>query len=285
MKNKRLIKRRLNSVANIHQLTKTMEMVAAFKMKKAQAKALQGKSYSKMIYEMASDLSEAEKEKKHKFLKKYEKIEKRLVILISTNKGLCGGLNINLFRFLGEWMDDEKEIEFEFINLGKKGQSYLKKYGGEYLADFSDEAPWLKSAPAIINMAADKFISGKINEVWLVYNSFISALKYKPTKIRILPIEKLKREEEGDRFADYLIEPTVKAVLSALLPHYLEVQLKSAIYEAEASEYSARMMAMKNASENAENLIDDLKHEFNKVRQQAITSELADIITATMAVK
>jgi len=284
MKNKRALKRRLNSAGNIHQITKTMEMVAASKMKKAQAFAIQGKSYAKMIYEMASDLSEIDEKGAHKFLKSYEKVEKRLVILISTNKGLCGGLNINLFRYLANWMDED-EVVAEFINLGRKGSSFLRKSGKDFLADFSAEDPWIKSSAAVVNMAVEKFLKGEVNEVWLVYNSFISALKYVPTRVRILPIAQLEGEDDVNRFSGYLIEPSVDRVLEALLPHYLEIQLKSAIYEAEASEHSARMMAMKNASDNALTLIDSIKHEYNKVRQQEITTELADIVIATMAIK
>lgn len=283
MKNKRQIKRRLNSAGNIHQLTKTMEMVAASKMKRAQQLALSSRKYSEMIYEMATNLAFFG-EKESKLLKKSKKIEKRLAILISTNKGLCGGLNINLFRYFGEFLQKE-EGETQFINLGKKGQVFLRKYGKNLLADFSEEVPWINCSAAIIDLIVEKFLKGKADEVLVVFNSFLSALRYKPVKKRILPIEKLEKTDKEDRFINYIIEPSREKVLERLLPHYLEVVLKSAIYEAEAAEHSARMTAMKNASDNALSLMDNLRLEYNKIRQQSITLELADIITAKAAVK
>jgi len=284
MKNKRLLKRRLSSAKNIHKITKTMEMVAASKMRKAQELAVSGKNYAEMIYEMASDLADIDREGAHKFLKKYEKVDKALVIVVSTNKGLCGGLNVNLFRFLTGWMSELK-VDFEFINIGKKSQGFLRKYNDNFLADFSDEERWINTTGAIMDLATKKFLENEVQQVWICYSQFVSALKYEPGVIKLLPIEKLEGRDDENKFENYIIEPSIKEVLANLLPHYLEMQLKRAIYEAEASEHSARMMAMKSASDNAMGLMDGIRHEYNKARQQSITEELADITTALMAIK
>lgn len=287
MTSKRLIKRRIKSVRNISQLTRAMEMVAASKMRKAQKLALQGKAYAQKILEVTGDLSLKTKPGIHPLLasRPVLKQAKKLVILVTTNKGLCGGLNTNLLRFLQSWVKGEPDNFFEFITLGKKSYNFLYKEKIPWVADFSLKLPWVANVPAIIDLATKGFLADRYDEVWLCYNDFINALRQEPRRKKILPITQEQQEEGQREVVEFKIEPSADKVLEALLPHYLEVQLREAILEAEASEHSARMVAMKNATDNAVSLQGELTLLYNEVRQQEITSEIADIVTAKIGLR
>lgn len=283
MSNIKLIKRRIKSAQNISQITKAMEMVAASKMKKAQETALSGKPYAEKIFQAVRDFAERVDRQSHILLSKGNPNGKRLIILISTNKGLCGGLNTNLFRFLNQWISETGD---DFISVGKKGQNFIVRSGKNLTADFSENLPFRNSVPAIIKLVLDGFVNLKYREVYLVYNEFLSALKHIPSKKKILPIV-LEDIEQGEKktFSQFLIEPSITDIVENLLPHYLINQLRSAIFEAEASEHSARMIAMKNATDSALDLMDELTLIFNKARQEKITYEIADMVTARLAVE
>lgn len=285
MANIRLIKRRIRSARNISQITRAMEMVAASRMKKAQEKAVSGKPYAQKIYEITGKLAKRTKADKElsPLLKQERKIEKNLVILISTNKGLCGGLNTNLFRSMKNWFP--KEVATDYITLGKKGEAFCVRSGRNLVADFS-KTSFLESVGALTNLAVAGFVQNKYHQVYLVFNSFLSILKQIPTRQIILPIGFLETEEsKTSDDSDLIIEPDAFSFLNSLLPYYLEVQVRAAILEAEASEYSARMMAMKAATDNAKELMSLLSLEYNKIRQQLITYEIADIVTAREAIQ
>lgn len=285
MANIRLIRRRIKSADNISQITRAMEMVAASKMKKAQDQANLGKPYAEKIYHAVRELGSHIEKKLHPLLSSGNPNGKLLVIVISTNKGLCGGLNTNLLRSINNWWTDKKDTDF--ISVGKKSESFLVRQGKSLMADFSQKVPFTESVPAITQIIVDGFISGNYREIYLVYNTFLTALKQIPTKKIILPITAFEQAETvpESKFTEFIIEPSVNDILSNLLPHYLENQVRSAIYEAEASEHSARMIAMKNATDAAQDFMQELTLLYNKARQEKITYEIADMVTARMAVE
>jgi len=285
MANIKTVKRRIKSAQNISQITKAMEMVAAAKMKKAQDTALRGKPYADKINSAVNVLARKVDRRKHVLLGQGNQNGTKLVILISTNKGLCGGLNTNLFRFCFNLLKDVKNLEF--VTIGKKGENFVIRWHKSLVADFSQNLPFTASVPAIIQMIVDGFGQFRFREVSVIFNSFISALKQQPLERRILPIgiADVTTPQEEASFAEFLLEPNITEVLNSLLPHYLENQLRTAILEASASEHSARMIAMKNATDAAFDLISELTLVYNKARQEKITYEIADMVTARLLVK
>lgn len=260
-------------------------MVAASKMRKAQNLALSGRPYAQKIAEMVAEFVRRIDITKHPLLRTNAS-GKSLIILISTNKGLCGGLNTNLFRVLLKYLTDEG-IDGAFVTLGRKGESFIIRRKNELIADFSHMTPLSLSIPALTTLVTDGYIKGEFKDVTLAYNNFITALKQEPLMKKILPLTKLSTVNEAVASAplDFLVEPGVDEILDTLLFHYLENQVRDAVFEAEASEHSARMIAMKNASDNAKEFIDILTLEYNKARQEKITYEIADIVTARLAVE
>lgn len=291
MANIRLIKRRIKSATNIAQITKAMEMVAASRMRRAQLQAISGKTYAQKIYEMVMRLAPRVDPGNHPLLGIPKTISaRRLIITISTNKGLCGGLNTNLFRFMGrEYSDLGRE---RHIVVGKKAASFVSRITTPepILADFSEEVPFVRTVPAITAMITKSFIAGECDGVDIVYNEFISALRQNPRKKTILPLTlegvgEIKTQDVGPRAYDMLIEPDPETVFAALLPHYLENQIRDALLQAEASEHSARMIAMRSATDNAQALMEDLTLIYNKARQERITYEITDMVTARLSVQ
>lgn len=284
MANIRLIKRRIKSARNIAQITRAMELVAASRMRKAQQAAVAGKAYAQKIYEMVLRLAPRVDGEHHPLLAKPKILTgTRLVIVIATNKGLCGGLNSNLFRFVGrEYPQMGRQ---RYVVLGKKAVFFLSRIAQEQLvADFSQTVPFTLAVPALTSMVSDEYTGGRGDGVDLVYSEFVSALKQNPRKKTILPlsIEGVTGERKE---RDMLIEPDPERVFAALLPHYLENQIRDAILQAEASEQSARMVAMRNATDNATGLMEDLTLAYNKARQEKITYEITDMVTARLAVQ
>ena len=285
MANIRLIKRRIKSAQNIAQITKAMEMVAASKMKKAQDQAILGKPYAEKIYQAVRELGMHAVKKLYPLLSLGNPEGRILVILISTNKGLCGGLNTNLFRMVQSLWGEERNIDF--ISIGKKGENFIIRSDKKLIADFSQKIPFVDSVPAVTEILVSGFVAGNYKEIYLAYNTFITALKQMPTKKMILPLTAFEEIEVKPeiQFSEFLIEPNVDDVLENLLPHYLENQIRTAIYETEACEHSARMIAMKNATDAALDFMGELTLMFNRARQEKITYEIADMVTARMAVE
>jgi len=279
----RLLRGRIKSVKNIAQITKAMELVAASKMKKAQIAAIAGKQYAKKIYDMVMELAEKSDMSSHPLLHRPEKVVgKRLSIVISTNKGLCGALNTNLFRFfLGEYPDIKTS---EYVTLGRKGADFITRIGGNVKADFSTTIPFVSTVPALTEMVTSEFLAGHVDGVGIVYNEFFSALKQAPKKKQLLPlsIEGLGQEYDAVK-TEFVIEPSIPEVFDELLPQYLENQIRDAILQASASEYSAQMVAMRNATDNALSLNEELTLIYNKARQEKITYEISDMVTARLA--
>lgn len=286
MANIRLIKRRIKSAKNIAQITKAMELVAAAKMKKAQVAALSGKLYAQKIYEMVTRLAKRTDYRNHPLLITPEPTGRRLIVLLSTNKGLCGGLNTSLFRF---FMKQYQGIgQYDVVTIGKKGADFITRLGHGVKADFSDTTPWERVVPALVEYLTKEFLSGTYDSVDLVSTEFLSVTKLLPRGKTLLPLTitpqaAVSEEEEGTY--EFLIEPSVEEVFNALLPHYVENQIRDAVLQSEAAEHSARMIAMHNATDNANSLQDDLTLMYNKARQEKITYEITDMVTARLAVE
>jgi F-type H+-transporting ATPase subunit gamma len=260
-----------------------MEMVAASKMKKAQTQALSGKLYAQKIFDMVMELGSRSDTKHHPLLMKSNGNGKKLIILVSTNKGLCGSLNTNLFRF---FMEAYPSIATnEYVTLGKKGADIVVRTGGSLKADFSQSTAFIETVPALAELAIEGFLAKNYDGVDLVYNEFFSALKQSPKKKTILPLTMQASDQKVTQSEkEFLIEPSISEVFDKLLPHYIENQIRDAILQSEASEHSARMVAMRNATDNAKSRIEDLTLMFNKARQEKITYEISDMITARMTV-
>lgn len=281
MANIRLIKNRIKSAKNISQITKAMEMVSASKMRKAQQQALAGKLYAQKIRDMVFSLASRTDIRHHPLLRiPLTETKKHLIILISTNKGLCGGLNISLFRSM---MKEYPSFDnLEFVTLGKKGTNFVTQMHGVLKADFSDTVPFVDSVPALTQLLTEAFLSGAVCGVDIVYNEFVSVLQQIPRKKTLLPLT-LSGFEEIKSGPEFLIEPSIREVFEALLPHYLANQVRDAVLQADASEHSARMVAMRNATDNAVSFMEELTLVYNKARQEKITYEISDMVTARLA--
>lgn len=280
--NLRQLRKKIRSINNVKKITHAMELVSAAKMKKSQQEAIESKPYQEMLEAVIKRISFA-LDPKFSDLLKENFAEKKLIILISSNKGLCGSFNYNLFSFLLKKISLEDLEKYEFISLGKKGSIFINQIKKSLVADFSSKKPILM-VPAIIDFVLKKFLSKEYSEIFIVYNKFISAFKLEPTIEKLLPIKEINNQVEK-LAEDYLIEPSPEKIIDSLLKNFIETKLNYAVISSEAGEHSARMMAMKNATENADELIYNLTLTSNKVRQEKITNELLDMITAKESVE
>jgi ATP synthase, F1 gamma subunit len=285
--NLRQIRKKIRAILNVKKITNAMQLVSAIKMKKAQQKALEGKPYRELLSFIIQKVAASLIEKSYSPLlsKSNPLAQKDLVIFITSNKGLCGGFNFNLFRFL------VKEIDFkkvDFITVGKKGALFVKKMGGVVIADFSSSNEEDKVS-AIFKTAFDLFFKGEYANVFLVYNRFLSTVRFEPVKKRIFPInfekEEFKVAKDKEVKKEYIIEPFPEKIIDSALRNMIEIEIYGALIESEAAEHSARMMAMKNATDNATDVIYNLTLLRNKVRQEKITYELLDMVTAKQSVE
>jgi F-type H+-transporting ATPase subunit gamma len=291
MPSTRDIRRRIKSVKNTAQITKAMQMVAAAKMRKAQQAALIGRPYAELLNQMMSDASARTASFKHPLME-IRDVKKRAVIIVSTDRGLCGGLNSNLFR---EASKADKNTTV-FIAAGKKGAQFVARTKRNLAAEFGyKDTPQFSEARVISKFAQDLFLKGEADTVDILFPRFINTLTQQPQIIPFLPVGKIsaatvgvnapQRElPVGPRSDLFEFESDEETVLGALLPHSLNFQMHQILLETKASEQSARMVAMKNATDNAKQIIKDLTLEYNKLRQANITKELLEITTAQMAV-
>ena len=281
--NIRQVRKKIKTIDNVKKITKAMELVSAVKMRKAQQEEIEGRPYRDTLDSIITKISKLI-DTKFSALLKDNKTTKELVILISSNKGLCGSFNFNLFRYSVKNIDFVKS---DFIILGKKAGALVGKMGGKIIADFSTNKP-LNSVSAIFNLSLKFFLDREYESVYLVYNRFISALRYEPVKEKILPVrfEAAKREDGQHGIEEeYLIEPSPEKIVDSLLRDFVEEKIRGAVISNEAGEHSARMISMKNATDNAGDLIYDMSLLRNKLRQQKITYELLDMITAKESVE
>ena len=298
MANTRELRRRIKSVKNTAQITKAMQMVAAAKMRKAQNQAINGRPYSLNLSSSLKRLLPLVELGAHPLLQSNDS-KKATVIVLSTDKSLCGSLNTNLFRMLSQ--SDLLLGDNNFITVGKKARNFIAKSGKNLVADFENfDLVTYRMATQLSKMIMDSFLSGEIGEAYITYPHFGSALRQEPTKVKLLPVshselvseskEMLKQVQHDDVVKDngsgeYLFEPNAKALLDYVLVHHLQIKIYQALLETKASEHSARMLAMQNATDNALELVDDLNLTYNQTRQSAITKELLEITTAQAAME
>ena len=281
------IRRRIKSVKNTAQITKAMQMVAASKMRKAQQAALNGRPYAILLNRVLVSLRNRLEERVHPLLEKRE-VKSELVVVLSTDKGLCGGLNTNLLR---EVINFDTTIT-KFVSVGRKGTQFLARTKRNMIADFPlKEQPTFLETKAISKFLIERFLSGDVDKVSVLYPRFVNTLTQKPTTLILLPITSL--EEAGVQFpdqppipetgGDIIFEPSPEKILDNLLPYYIHFELFQMLLATRASEHSARMVAMKSATDNAKEIVKDLTLEYNKARQASITKELLEITTAQLA--
>jgi len=284
------IRRRIKSIRNIGQLTKAMQMVAASKMRKAQNLALAGRPYSALMNRVLVSLQQRTDSKLHPLLQVRE-VKKELVVVISSDKGLAGALNTNLLREAANFDPDKTS----FVVSGRKARQFIARTRRDLLADFElKDAPAFTETKEIARFCIEKFLSGEVDKVSVLFTHFINTVNQKPIVRTLLPISSFElpqppaegatAQDSTDPMIGYLFEPTPEGVLDVMLPYYLHYQVFQMILDARASEHSARMVAMKNATDNAKQFIKDLTLEYNKMRQASITTELLEISTAQMAV-
>jgi F-type H+-transporting ATPase subunit gamma len=276
------IRRRITAARNIKQITRAMQFVAASKLRRAQDSTLAARPYSEKIDEVLADVAAVLGGEDHPLLK--ESTEgKRLLVLITTDRGLAGPLNTNTIRFVAKEITEHKG-ELATISVGRKGRDAMRRARvpiDAHFAGFGDKPTFADVLP-LARLISDDFLAGKYGRIDIVYSRFISTLSQKPVIDQLLPIE-ASEDTEGIPGNQFIFEPDPRTVLQQLLPRYVATRLFHAVLEAKASEESSRMVAMKNATENAEELIDDLTLAYNKVRQSNITREMIEIATGARA--
>jgi F-type H+-transporting ATPase subunit gamma len=288
--NTREIRRRIRSVKNISQVTRAMQMVAASKMRRAQEQVLATRPYTEKAWHVLSNLSAQRgvDETVHPLLQIREDIQTVGMVLVTADKGLCGSYNHNMVQTASRFMA-ELPYPVELITVGKRGRDAMWRLGKTIVAEFSDlpPQPRLLDITPIAHTVMDGFVAGRYDVVYLAHTDFINTLNQRPAIWQLLPIRPLHlgvtavSEHRGERptqqLVEYIYEPDPRTILNTVLPRFTELQVYQAILEALASEHSARMVAMRNATENALELLDDLTLTYNRARQEAITKEMLDI--------
>lgn len=280
------IRTQITSIKNTQKITSAMEMVAASKMRKAQDRMQLGKPYAQRIRSVMGHIANANPEYKHMFMEQRD-VKRVGFILVSTDRGLCGGLNVNLFKraikSMKEWND--QGVAIDLCLIGAKAAAFFNSYGGNVVAAVRDlgEAPSIDRLIGSVKIMLDSYAKGQVDRLFLVSNEFVNTMTQTPHVDQLLPLEadddvKLKHSW------DYLYEPEAGPLLEGLLTRYIESQVYQAVVENSACEMAARMLAMKNATDNAGDLIDDLQLVYNKARQAAITQELSEIVSGASAV-
>ena len=280
------IKKKIGSVENTKKITSAMEMVAASKMRRTQDRMKEGKPYSQKIRSVIGHLANSNPEFTHSFMSPRE-IKKVGYIVVASDRGLCGGLNVNLFRHvlrdLTRWNDQQIGVEFGLI--GNKGGPFFRSIGAQIKAVMGNvgEQPSLTELIGSIKVMIDAYEQGEIDRLFLASNEFVNTMTQQPRVIQLLPLDPEDSEELQHRW-DYIYEPEAKQLIEGLVMRYLESQVYQSVVENGACEQAAKMIAMKSATENAEELIDDLQRIYNKARQASITQEIAEIVGGAAAV-
>jgi len=282
------IRNKIRSVKNMQKITSAMEKVAASKIRKAQLQMEASRPYAQRIRDVISHLSHANPDTKHPFLMERE-IKRVGLIIISTDRGLCGGLNVNLFkRVITEIADwQEKEVEVDLALVGAKAVQFFKRMGGNVVgsATHLGDKPQINDLIGAIRIMLDAYSDGKIDRLYLLYNDFISAMNQKPDCLTLLPVSEISKSTDGlQEYWDYIYEPEAADLLDDLLMRYIESQVYRGAVENFASEMAAKMVAMKSATDNAGEIIDKLQLDYNKARQAAITQEISEIVGGAAAV-
>ena len=280
------IRTKISSIQSTQKITSAMEMVAASKMRKAQDRMAVGKPYARRMRSVVGHLANSAPEYRHIYMEERE-ISRVGYIVVSTDRGLCGGLNINLFkstvRSMKQWAD--QNIEIDLCLVGAKAAAFFGSYGGNVTAAVRDlgEEPTVSDLIGGVKTMLDAYEDGRINRLFLVSNEFVNTMTQNPTVEQLLPLQ-AEESDEMKHHWDYIYEPDARELLEGLLTRYIETQVYQAVVENGACEQAARMLAMKNATENAGELIDDLQLIYNKARQAAITQELSEIVGGAAAI-
>lgn len=283
MPSPREIRRRIRSVKNMSQITRAMEMVAASKMRRAQDRVTAGRPYSERLRDVLADLSSAQMDAEQlaQFpLLEQREINRTAVIFMTPDRGLSGALNSNLFRRGAQYLREHADEQPQLIAVGKRGRDFLVKGGRTLSGEFVQlgDRPTMEDTRPVAEMAIDLFLSGEVDAVHLIYPKFVNTLVQTPEVVQILPIERPEvNENRASAAEDYIFEPSAADVLNAILPRYVEVLIYQAQLETVASFYSAQMVAMRNATDNAKELVGELNLSYNKARQAQITNEVAEI--------
>jgi len=286
------IRGKIKSVENTKKITKAMEMVAASKMRKAQERMRQARPYSDKVRNIAANLSQANPEYRSPYMREGGASKVAGFVLVTTDKGLCGGLNTNILRALTQRMKDAQAQgqAVEVVAIGNKGFGFMNRIGGKVVSHAVQlgDTPQLEKLIGPVKVMLDAFVAGKVDSVHLCYTKFINTMKQEPVIEQLLPLsaERLAQSEaEKSQYGwDYLYEPDAPTVIDDLLTRYIEALVYQAVAENMASEQSARMVAMKAATDNAGTLIGELKLVYNKTRQAAITKELSEIVGGAAAI-
>jgi len=284
------IRTQIKSVENTRKITKAMEMVAASKMRRAQERMKAARPYAEKIANVATHLAYAHTEYKHPFVMARENVRRAGLIIVTSDKGLCGGLNTNALRRvvtqLKQWQ--AAGVDVDVTAIGNKGLGFMQRLGANVVSQLTGigDTPRLDTLIGPVKIMLDAYMEGRIDALFIVYNRFVNTMKQEPTLTQLLPLAKLANEDEASLKThwDYIYEPDAQPVVDAMLKRYIESLVYQAVAENIACEQSARMVAMKAASDNAKNVIGELKLIYNKTRQAAITKELSEIVAGAAAV-
>jgi F-type H+-transporting ATPase subunit gamma len=289
MAGSREIRNKIKSVQNTRKITKAMEMVAASKMRKAQERMRHARPYADKVRNIAAHLASANPEYRHPFLVRRETIKSAGLILITTDKGLCGGLNTNILRMSTQRLRELESAgtKVQVTAIGNKGLGFMQRINAKVVSQLVllGDQPHMERLIGPVKLQLDAYAAGEIDAVYIGYTRFINTMKQEPVIEQLLPLDPSKLEETSREYSwDYLYEPDAQSVLDELLLRYVETLVFQAVAENMASEQSARMVAMKSASDNAKKVIEDLQLSYNKARQAAITKELSEIVSGAAAV-
>lgn len=281
------IRTKIASIKKTQKITRAMEMVAASKMRKTQERMRASRPYARKINQVVQHLAYGHAEYHHPFLEKRE-IKRVGLIVVSTDRGLCGGLNTNLFKAITAFVKEQKEQEREldFCVLGKKAEAFFRRTGGKVVAytDGLGDAPSVSDLIGSVKVMLDAFKRGEIDAIYISYNEFVNTMTQRPILQQLVPLpEEEEDKEKMEHYWDYIYEPDAKELLSELLNRYLELQVYQSVVENIACEQAAKMISMRSASDNAGDLIKEFQLAYNKARQAAITQELSEIVAGAAA--
>ena len=281
------IRSKIASIKNTQKITKAMEMVAASKMRKAQDRMRAARPYAEKIRNVLAHLAQAHSEYKHSYLSEREEVKRVGYVVVSSDRGLCGGLNTNMFKAavvqMAEW--DAKGVEVDVCAIGKKSIGFFSRFKASVISEASQlgDSPSLDDLIGAVKVMLDAYDEGKIDRLYLVYNEFVNTMTQAPRINQLIPASGVVDEELTHHW-DYIYEPDSKPVIDGLMLRFIESQVYSGVVENIASEMSARMMAMKSATDNAGDIIKELQTIYNKARQGAITQEISEIVSGAAAV-
>jgi len=281
------IRTKIKSVQNTQKITKAMEMVAASKMRKAQERMRASRPYAEKMRDVLSHLAQAHCEYKHPYLQDREEVKRVGYIVVSTDRGLCGGLNTNMFKAAVNEMSDwhDKNVEIDICAIGKKAATFFSRYQGNIISQTADlgDQPSQEELIGTVKVMLDAYDEGKIDRLFLVSNEFENTMTQTPVVQQLIPATG-EVDKELDHHWDYIYEPDTKPIIDALMMRFIESQVYKGIVENIACEMSARMIAMKSATDNASDIIKELQTIYNKARQASITQEISEIVAGAAAV-